>query len=195
MANTNTIELIRTAINNSRSNKAVEEATLVAAYAQHGKESQHGSWLEMPPEDDNRDAVEATLFSLKWEQTGKFPGGIIATAPIPAGIWGWAAALPADQFDPDAKVQIDLSIPGHPSAILLEKRDPEVAATVTMIVELEAGDDPDIQKVADGFRGPVVSTWFPGPSTPRSTPDGVLKDGDIVTVREAAAHGFKTIKF
>lgn len=188
-----TMMTVANAIDNTRNFEGLAQATLDAAWANHGPGSHTGSWVMLPPGTGWAGEVffERKLKELKWHEVAAFPNGRILTAELPEGFVGHVAAVPASDVPEETMVRIDLSDPHHPAAVA--EGEAKETSMITVIVEDDAAQDPDC--AAFGATGPIVATWFPGPATPPSRPDGLLKDGDCVPVSEAIEHGFLTVKF
>lgn len=186
-----TMMMMTGAVDNTRRFQALAKATLDAAWSNHGPDSTNGSWVVPPASVSGAQDFESLLKQLTWKEVSSFPNGRILVAELPEGFVGYCAAIPAADVPEETMVRIDLSDPHHPAAIA--NGEAKETSTITMIIEDKAEEDPDC--AAFGATGPIVATWFPGPSTPPSRPDGILKDGDVVSVREAMDHGFTTVKF
>lgn len=158
----------------------------------YGRDAQ-GSRLWRAPRPLTQGQLEKILFRdiKSWTEAGTFPNGKVLEASLPLQLEAELSAAPLEALPPDTRCRVDQLGP-HPTLSAVGTAVP--TRTITCIVELDAGLDEDLEDFPQLAGKSIIATWFPGPSTPPSRPEGCAV-GDTLTAKEAIDKGWKTVVF
>jgi len=163
---------------------------LEGAYRKHASPEGAGSKILNAPVQGQ---LEKLLFRdiKSWTEEGTFPNGKILTAALPYTLEAVMTAAPLEGLDQKIMCEVK-ELGAHPT--LTTRGTAVTTRVVTAVVELNAGEDPDLVDFPQLCGKPILSTWFPGESTPPSHPEN-CKVGDKLTVKEALEKGWRTVCF
>jgi hypothetical protein len=166
---------------------------LDGAFRKHGNtETATGSRFVKPGWFTTQGGVEHLLFAdmlNSYEEVSRNGNLLIAKAQLSdMGVeLAVTAAVDLSTVDKSATVEVK-ELGYHPTLTLAGT--PVPTQVITLIIELDGGQDPDLAGM--GLEGePVLVTWHPGEALPPSNPHD-CEVGDRMTVAKAIEKGWRT---
>jgi hypothetical protein len=127
--------------------------------------------------------VEHALFAdmtagNAWTEVSRNGNILVAEAKITVGK-ATINAISIDDLPVSAMLRVE-SLGPHPTLKLVSgaPTEPRETKVVTLIIELDAGKDPDLANMPELSGKAIVASWFPGPALPPSRPAADTKVGE-----------------